>query len=102
MRDCIDFTDIGSPVTNKHYIAQPHGELYGLDHSVNRFDPLTVAKLRPQTDVPGLFLTGQDILTCGFTGAMFGGVLAAQAVMGRNVMTDAIALKKQLKEKKKK
>eukprot|EP00092_Neocalanus_flemingeri_P062333 GFUD01075188.1.p1 GENE.GFUD01075188.1~~GFUD01075188.1.p1 ORF type:complete len:613 (-),score=151.65 GFUD01075188.1:74-1912(-) len=102
MRDCIDFTDIGSPVTNKHYIAQPHGELYGLDHSVNRFDPLTVAKLRPQTDVPGLFLTGQDILTCGFTGAMFGGVLAAQAVMGRNVMADAIALKKQLKEKKKK
>jgi len=101
MRDCIDFTDIGSPVTNKHYIAQPHGELYGLDHSVSRFDPLMVAKLRPQTDVPGLFLTGQDILTCGFTGAMFGGVLAAHAVLGRNVMADVIALKKKLKEKKK-
>ena len=34
IRDCIDFTEIGSPVTNKHYIAQPHGEIYGLDHSI--------------------------------------------------------------------
>ena len=59
IRDCIDFTEIGSPVTNKHYIAQPHGEIYGLDHSIERFDPLMVAKLRPATDVPGLFLTGQ-------------------------------------------
>merc|ERR1712226_1088331 len=58
LRDCIDFTDIGSPVTNTHYIAQPHGEIYGLDHSLERFDPLTVAKLRPQTDIPGLYLTG--------------------------------------------
>ena len=37
-----------------------------------------VAKLRPETDVPGLYLTGQDILTCGFTGGLFAGVIAAQ------------------------
>jgi len=97
MRDCIDYVDIGSPVTNKHYIAQPYGELYGLDHSQARFDPLTVAKLRPQTDIPGLLLTGQDILSCGFTGALFGGVIAAQAALGRNVMADAINLKNKLK-----
>ena len=37
-----------------------------------------VAKLRPETDVPGLYLTGQDILSCGFTGALFAGVVSAQ------------------------
>ena len=43
-----------------------------------RFDPMMVAKLRPETDIPGLFLTGQDILSCGFTGALFAGVISAQ------------------------
>merc|ERR1711936_1251237 len=84
------------PVTNKHYIAQPHGEIYGLDHSIERFDPLMVAKLRPATDVPGLFLTGQDILSCGFTGALFAGVIGAQAALGRNVMGDLIRLHNKL------
>ena len=36
LRDCIDFTEIGSPVTNRHYIGQPHGEIYGIDHSLER------------------------------------------------------------------
>ena len=102
LRDCIDFTDIGSPVTNLHYLGQPHGEIYGLDHSLQRFDPLTVAKLRPATDLPGLFLTGQDILSCGFTGALFGGLMCAQQVLGRNVMNDLIKLNKKLRAKEKK
>ena len=99
-KGCIDFTEIGSPVTNKHYIAQPHGEIYGLDHSIERFDPLMVAKLRPATDVPGLILTGQDILSCGFTGALFAGVIGAQAALGRNVMGDLISLHNKLEGSK--
>ena len=78
MRDHIDHTEIASPVTNKFYLEQPHGEIYGLDHSRERlvvvtivqplylyaslccrFDPLMVAQLRPETDIPGLYLTGQ-------------------------------------------
>ena len=53
-----------------------------------RFDPWMMAQLRQKTDVPGLFLTGQDALLCGFTGALFGGLLCAGAVLGRNVMGD--------------
>jgi len=92
IEDKIDFTEIATPVTNKFYLEQPHGEIYGLDHSRERFDPLTVAKLRPETDIPGLYLTGQDILSCGFTGALFAGVISAQAILGRNVMGDLIKL----------
>lgn len=102
LKDCIDFVDIGSPVTNSHYIAQPHGEIYGLDHSSERFDPLTVAQLRPKTDIEGLFLTGQDILSCGFTGALWGGLLCAQQVLGRNIMTDLIKLNKKIRAQEKK
>eukprot|EP00091_Calanus_sinicus_P023473 TRINITY_DN7945_c0_g1_i2.p1 TRINITY_DN7945_c0_g1~~TRINITY_DN7945_c0_g1_i2.p1 ORF type:complete len:294 (-),score=98.38 TRINITY_DN7945_c0_g1_i2:67-948(-) len=96
IRDKIDVTEIASPVTNKYYIGQPHGEIYGLDHSMERFDPMMVAKLRPETDVPGLFLTGQDILSCGFTGALFAGVISAQAALGRNVMGDLVKLHNKL------
>ena len=34
------------------------------------------------------FILGQDALLCGFTGALFGGLLCAGVVLGRNVMGD--------------
>ena len=30
IRRHIDYVEIGTPVSNKHYLAQPHGEIYGL------------------------------------------------------------------------
>ena len=104
LRHHIDYVEIGSPVTNNHYIASPKGEVYGLDHGKERFDPWNVAQLRPTTDIPGLYLSGQDIFCCGFTGALFGGMFAAGAVLNRHVMGDLtnlhIRLKKESKRKK--
>ncbi len=88
IRHHVDFLEVGSPLTNKHYLAQPHGEIYGLDHHMGRFDPLMVSQLRPETDVPGLFLTGQDVMTAGITGALMSGVLSAGAVLNRNLIGD--------------
>jgi len=101
LTDKILYTEIGSPVTNKHYLGQPNGEIYGLDHTLERFDPLLVAKLRPETDIPGLYLTGQDILSCGFTGALFSGVITASVVLGRNVMSDLVKLHTKLESTEK-
>jgi all-trans-retinol 13,14-reductase len=67
--------------------------LYGIDHNLARFEAATVAQLRPETAIPNLFLTGQDVFTCGFVGAMFGGLLCASAVMQRNLFTDLLAAK---------
>lgn len=50
----------------------------------------------------GLYLTGQDVCSCGFTGALYGGLLCASAVLQRNVMNDLVALHKQIKCGKKK
>lgn len=61
----VDYLEIGTPVTNKHYLAQPHGEIYGLDHNYQRFTPEAIAKLRPKTDIKGLFLTGEFTLLYG-------------------------------------
>ena len=39
IRDHVDYVDIGTPVTNAYYIAAPHGEIYGLDHTKTRMSP---------------------------------------------------------------
>ena len=44
MRDHIDHTEIASPVTNKFYLEQPHGEIYGLDHSRERLVVVTIVQ----------------------------------------------------------
>lgn len=100
VRDSVDFFDVGSPLSNKYYIAAPRGEIYGIDHHVDRFSPLAAVKLRPDTSIPGLYLTGQDILSCGFAGAMFSGMITASAVLKRNLFADMSRLQKALKEKK--
>lgn len=83
----------------RYYIAAPRGEIYGIDHHMDRFSPQSVVKLRPDTSIPGLYLTGQDILSCGFAGAMSSGVITASAVLKRNLFGDMSRLQKRLKNK---
>ncbi|XP_064108967.1 LOW QUALITY PROTEIN: all-trans-retinol 13,14-reductase-like [Macrobrachium nipponense] len=97
IKDHIDYVSIGTPVTNKHYIAAPKGEIYGLDHTSARFSLWNNALLRPKTDIPGLFLTGQDICSCGFSGALWGGFLCAGSVLQRNIMNDLTVLHRRVK-----
>lgn len=100
LKDKVEYFDIGSPVTNKYYIAAPKGEIYGLDHNVERFGPDIVQHLRPDIGIPGLLLTGQDILSCGFAGAAFAGVLTASKILNRNLYNDLIQLKKKIGKNK--
>ncbi|MCC6373733.1 MAG: FAD-dependent oxidoreductase, partial [Moraxellaceae bacterium] len=54
-------------------------EIYGLDHDPKRFEQTW---LRTKTDIDGLYLTGQDIMTCGVVGAMIGGLMTAINIGG--------------------
>ena len=38
--------------------------------------------LKPKTEINGLYLTGQDVMTCGVVGAMVGGLLTAVQLGG--------------------
>ena len=42
--------------------------------------------LRAATPVHGLYLTGADLVAPGVGGALFGGVTAASAILGRNMI----------------
>ncbi|XP_064648110.1 all-trans-retinol 13,14-reductase-like [Lineus longissimus] len=101
IEDKLDYFEVGSPLSNKYYIGSPKGEVYGLDHDKARFgSPEVAMTLRPDTDVPGLFLTGQDVLSCGFSGGLHGGLLCAGKVLNRNCFMDLVKFKKQLKQAK--
>ena len=51
--------DVGTPLSNKFYLGQPEGEIYGLDHRLNRNHPEISMHLRPESGIPGLYLTGR-------------------------------------------
>ena len=111
---------VGTPITNVHYLNAHEGCIYGLDHPIERFQPETSAILRPETDiegnhlvsiwfsgntsfllVTGLYLSGQDIMSCGFSSALYAGMLCASSVIGRNLYFDLIALHKKLRAQSK-
>ncbi|XP_002732825.2 all-trans-retinol 13,14-reductase-like [Saccoglossus kowalevskii] len=100
LKDKVDYFEVGSPVSNKYYLGSPAGEIYGLDHTKERFGPKAVTRLRAQTMVPNLYMTGQDILSCGFAGAAYGGLLSASAVLNRNLFKDLSQLKKTIAKNK--
>ncbi len=81
----IDHYELSTPLTTKHFCSYEKGELYGLDHTPRRFRQKW---LRPHTPIRNLYLTGQDVVTDGVTGAMFGGVISASAILQRNLIGD--------------
>lgn len=93
LKDKVEYFEVGTPVTNRHYLRAQRGEMYGANHSKGRFTESGVVDLRPETGIKNLYLTGQDVFNCGFAGASFGGVFCAAAVLGRDVYTDLTKLK---------
>ena len=79
LRGKIDYCELSTPLSTDFFCAYRQGERYGLNHDPQRFDQ---AWLRPKTRVKGLYLTGQDVLSCGVGGAMAGGFLSAVSVLG--------------------
>jgi all-trans-retinol 13,14-reductase len=78
LRGKVDVAELSTPLTTQHFSAYATGELYGLDHSPARYR----LPLRARTEIPGLFLTGQDLVSCGVSAAMFSGLLTATAIAG--------------------
>jgi all-trans-retinol 13,14-reductase len=87
-RDKIDMYELSTPLTTKHFSNYGVGEIYGLDHTPVRFRQRL---LRPRTPIRGLYLTGQDIATCGVGGALMGGLLSASTILGRNLVSPIVA-----------
>lgn len=79
LRGKIDYCELSTPLSTDFFCFYKKGEMYGLNHDPERFEQ---EWLRPKTSIKGLYLTGQDVLTCGVGGAMTGGFMSAVSVLG--------------------
>ncbi|MBL30413.1 MAG: FAD-dependent oxidoreductase [Flavobacteriaceae bacterium] len=82
LRDKLDHYELSSPLTTKKFVNYDRGELYGIDHTPERFSQKF---LKPETEIKNFYLTGQDIVTAGVGGALFSGLLTAIAVSKKNL-----------------
>jgi len=79
----VDHYELSSPITTQHFMNYDKGELYGIDHNPERYEQRF---LQPKTPIKNLYLTGQDIVTCGVAGALFAGFLTASAILKKNIV----------------
>lgn len=83
VRGRIDYAELSTPLSTRHFANYEHGEVYGLSAVPARF---RLAWLGARTPVRNLYLTGSDVATPGVAGALFGGVITASLLLGRNLM----------------
>jgi phytoene dehydrogenase-like protein len=83
LRGRVEHAELSTPLSTRNFAGHPQGEIYGLAHVPARFE---ARALRPQTRLPGLYLTGADLVSAGVAGALLGGTLAAVAVAGREML----------------
>jgi len=79
LRGRVDYYELSTPLSTQWFCAYDRGELYGLDHTPARFQS---EGLGPRTRLKGLWLTGQDTMSCGVVGAMMGGVASFMSIAG--------------------
>ena len=79
LRDALDFCELGTPLSTEWFQWNEQGEIYGIDHTVERFDQYWI---HSQTPIKGLYLTGADTLTAGVGGALMAGVMTATCMLG--------------------
>jgi all-trans-retinol 13,14-reductase len=86
VRGKVEFSELSTPLSTRHFSGHPRGEIYGLAPTPERFR----MRLRAETPIRGLFLTGQDLSMGGVVGALYGGVMTASAVLRRNILREIL------------
>ena len=81
----VDCHELSTPLSTKHFANYARGEIYGVSFTPERF---RLRWLAPRTPIGGLYLTGQDAVAHGVVGTLYSGLVAASAVLGRNVLKD--------------
>lgn len=84
----IDYYEVSTPLTFRHFLKRPRGDFMGLSASPSRFQQRW---LKAETPIKNLYITGQDVSTDGIIGALMGGTLAASRVLGKNIIEEVIA-----------
>lgn len=71
------YRELGTPLATASFTGHEKGGFYGVETTPRR---LLSDALNARTPLPGLFFTGQDVMTPGIAGALWGGMLGAAAI----------------------
>jgi all-trans-retinol 13,14-reductase len=80
----IDYAELSTPVTTRHFMNYENGEIYGIGSTPARF---RMRALGARTPIRNLYLTGQDVTSLGVVGALYGGAISASAALGKNLVS---------------
>ena len=73
----LDFAELSTPLTTKHYVAAGRGAIYGLEATPHRYK---CDHLRTRTPIKNYYMTGVDSVSLGVAGAMTSGILTASSI----------------------
>ena len=79
LRDHLLFCDLGTPLTNVHYVNAFRGNLYGTSKTRSQVGPFSFPV---QTEISGLYHCGASTVAHGVMGALMSGISAAKAILG--------------------
>jgi len=75
----VKFADLGTPLTNQHYVEATAGSLYGTEKRMRQLGPFA---FQPRSAFPGLYLAGASTMSGhGIMGATLSGLDAARAIL---------------------
>jgi phytoene dehydrogenase-like protein len=72
------FAELGTPLTNVHYVASTAGNLYGTDKSLFQIGPFAQPL---KTSIQGLWMCGASTLSHGVMGAHISGLVVAAQML---------------------
>ena len=81
----VDYYELSTPLSTKHFVNYDQGEIYGLEHSPERFGSNSI---HVNSSIKNLYLTGQDIVSCGIAGALLSAVVAGSVITGKNIIKE--------------
>ncbi|MGI9513001.1 MAG: hypothetical protein ACR2OL_08885, partial [Anderseniella sp.] len=77
LADLVVFRELSTPLATAAITGHHQGRFYGLDGTPER---VMSNALKAKTPIEGLYLSGQDVVSQGIQGALWGGILAAASV----------------------
>lgn len=79
LKEHVVFADLGTPLSNRYYLAATEGNLYGLSKGRFQVGPLAFPVT---TEFDGLFMVGASTTGHGVAGASMSGLTAARRILG--------------------
>ena len=78
-KDIVDYTELATPLTTKHFMNFEHGSIYGIPATEERYKYKWIGY---RTPIKNLYMNGADTASHGIAGAMMSGVMSSAIIMG--------------------